>query len=687
VNGQGGIGKTTLASKYYHKYQNQYSHLAWVLAEPSILEAVLRLAEPLGLDFPPVMEKEQRLEKLLTKMQNLEKPSLLILDNANDLKDLEKYYPYLRSCSNFHLLLTSRITKFKKIKAYQVKGLKEKDALILFQEYYEAHNKKEDELVLKIFEAVGENTLVIEILAKNLNNINNKLKTHYSLENLLQDIEEKGLLNIQKQRGVKVDWHTWKIDKTIPENIILAMYDLSNLEENEIILLSNFAVLPPENIPFEILEELLENTLREDKSENDPLQGLFDNLIDKMEEEELEGMFQKPQASNNQTSTTLDEILLSLAQKGFLDYNEEGASFKVSPVIQEIIKTKNKDRLPQDCQALLEKLDFLFETNNGLLKNIDYNQAPLYYTFAQAVFLNVPEILRSLGILGIFLGDYENNIGNLQKAIENFEKAKEIFQNIGDKHSFASTLVRLGENYKNIGSLKKSLRFFKEYKEVGKALYAKEPNNIYYIESWIISYLKMGEINYKLRNREASLKYFEEYNRLEKELHKNYPNNLGVKNNLAISYQYLGIVNSDLGKLEDALKCFEEYNRLEKELFEVNPNDVDFKDKLAISYKYLGNIHLSLSKPEEALGSYLKANKLLKELCEINLNNVNFKNGLATSYHKLGEFYKKQNNTKQAKIYFLECEKLLLELVKQSPKHKDFQDNLAEVQGDLKELE
>src|SRR5258706_16408815 len=44
VNGEGGIGKTTLASQYYLKYQDYYQHLAWVFTEHSLAEAMLTLA-------------------------------------------------------------------------------------------------------------------------------------------------------------------------------------------------------------------------------------------------------------------------------------------------------------------------------------------------------------------------------------------------------------------------------------------------------------------------------------------------------------------------------------------------------------------------------------------------------------------------------------------------------------------
>ncbi|MDD4913504.1 MAG: ATP-binding protein [Methylococcales bacterium] len=48
VNGEGGIGKTTLAAHYYHKHRSNYKHMAWVFAETSLLDALLGLGPALA---------------------------------------------------------------------------------------------------------------------------------------------------------------------------------------------------------------------------------------------------------------------------------------------------------------------------------------------------------------------------------------------------------------------------------------------------------------------------------------------------------------------------------------------------------------------------------------------------------------------------------------------------------------
>ena len=102
INGEGGIGKTTFASRYYHAYQEEYVHIGWVFAQESLRDALLTLAYPLRVSFDDGMASEERLKRLLGAMAQLDKPCLLIIDNANRLKDIESHYVALR-----HLLQLS----------------------------------------------------------------------------------------------------------------------------------------------------------------------------------------------------------------------------------------------------------------------------------------------------------------------------------------------------------------------------------------------------------------------------------------------------------------------------------------------------------------------------------------------------------------------------------------------------
>ena len=169
------------------------------------------------------------------------------------------------------------------------------------------------------------------------------------------------------------------------------MYDLSPLEEKEITLLSNFAVLPPENIPFEILEEFLLNW------------------------------------------DALDEDLFTLTQKGWLDFSKSERSFKISPVIQNITLEKNKERLFEDCQSLIKSLtDLLSVEEQRQEYHLNFKWLPYTYKIRK-LFSEKPELSKFNSNLALVL----KTLGGEQNLLE----AKELLEK-----ALASDIINFGEN-------------------------------------------------------------------------------------------------------------------------------------------------------------------------------------------------------------------------------------------------
>ena len=422
INGQGGIGKTTFASRYYHTYQDEYIHLGWVFTEKSLLDALLTLAIYLEVTFDDAMPGEDRLKVLLNEMAQLEKPCLLVIDNVNHLKDIESNYIALRTCSNFHLLLTTRITDFSQASSHAIETLDPEKALELFKTHYSAHNPQEDALLQEILEAVGYNTLIIELLAKNLNNFNNKLRKRYQLIDLLDDLQKKGLLELSQSKKVGTTYQSEGLARRAekPEAIIAAMYDLSELEEDEIAMLSVFAVLPAENITYETLVILLPNTEK------------------------------------------LDETLLNLNQKGWIEYNEATASFKCNPVVQEVTRQQNKTHLFEHNELLVNTLNekLLCEPGTGHFVNVTYEVATLYARYAESAVNYIEEVRHEMVILMARIGSYHKTTGNLDQALE----------------------------------------FFEEFTRLEKELYEAYPNNVEFKNVLAISYSKLGATHTALSN-------------------------------------------------------------------------------------------------------------------------------------------------------------------------------------------
>jgi tetratricopeptide (TPR) repeat protein len=494
--------------------------------------------------------------------------------------------------------------------------------------------------VAQIHQAVGGNTLVMELLAKNVARFHG-IRRQYSLQTLLHDLQRRGLLALAKSAPVKTDYQAKdQLRSETPEDIIAAMYDLGDLSRAEVALLSVFAVLPPESIPFDQMEGLLPDT------------------------------------------PDLEDTALALAQRGWIDYNETDASFKCNPVVQ-VINCKKNPALRADCAALIDGL------NEKLKRDVihvdNYQQAAIAARYGEQVLTALPMPDLGLVVLCDGMGYYFQQVGNLGKALWVYDiqldRIKKLsaadLENADWKHMLATTFGWLGTTHSALGNLPQALTFFEKDIELSKELHESHPQNVAFKNGLAVSYSKLGSTHTALGNLPQALTFFEERSRLGKELHESHPQNVAFKNGLATSYQFLGNTHSDLGNLPQALTFFEDQTKLFEELHESHPQNVEFKNNLAISYERLGDTHSALGNLPQALTFFEQYNQLEKELHESHPQNVAFKNGLAISYQFLGITHSALGNLPQALTFFEDQTKLFKELHESHPQNVEFKNGLA----------
>jgi len=431
VNGEGGMGKTTFAGQYCHRYQADYQHIAWVLSQNSIEDALLMLEIPLKLTIEG-MDRKQRLQQLIAKMQNLKKPCLLVIDNANEFEDLTDAYPLLRSCSNFHLLITTRIDNFAAAKQFPIESLPLHKATELFKDFYPQFDNNDARLFEKIYTAVGGNTLVIELLAKNLAALN-LYDVQYTLQQLWNDIEQQKLLNLQKSENIQTDhWTQTQLNNKKTEDIINALYDLSKLSNEEKHLLALITLLPTESIEYHVLKQLVGQT-------------------------------------NN-----FAETFKKLNQKGWLTFNANNKQLKFSPVVQQI--TTNKNPLTaDDAQLLISNLNEQLIYEGSFHTHHTIESAALYARYAESVFFALRSKPNySLSVLSERIATYYKAAGDFDKALHFFnlliELIKELYEanpkseNI--KNGLAISYHRLGAISEAKGDDKTGKEQFAEWKRI-----------------------------------------------------------------------------------------------------------------------------------------------------------------------------------------------------------------------------
>jgi tetratricopeptide (TPR) repeat protein len=627
MNGEGGIGKTTFAAKYWHANQAEYQYMAYLEVRQNLCTTLLQLAPVLGLQFDPAMPDEQRLKLLLQALAALPKRCLLLIDNANDREDLALHYQTLDQLSNFDTLITTRVNTLGDAAVLKIDPLAKNDIVLLFAQHYPALATAEHPLLHTIIEAVGRNTLVVELLAKNLKKLN-QLNPHYTLGNLLADLQRKGLLAMQS-RPVETHYHSPSLGKAKPEDIIQAMYDLTALSYAEVALLSNLAVLPTQ-IGFALLNALLSPD--------------------------------KPD--------TLADTLETLHEKGWIELHQQG--YKSSPVVQEVVRNQNKESLYLQNRQLIQNLKWFLESDGAFLKNGTYTQHWPYIDIAAGVCQYLPID----GELHFYLAHSYQHTGRLSQAIETYTHAQRLLEN-SDKPNYAISYERLGSIYQAQGKWEQALKYFEDETKLFEELYEKNPQSESLKNGLAISYSKLGSIYQAKGNWEQALKYFEDFKDLMKELYEKNPQSESLKNGLAISYSKLGSIYQAKGKREMALKYFEDDLKLTKELYEKNPQSESLKNGLAISYERLGSIYQAQGKWEQALKYFEDETKLFEELYEKNPQSVALQNGLAISYYKIGGLYNEQQDATNARIYFLQAQQIWQTLTQAVPQAIAYKRNLA----------
>ncbi|MEM6771447.1 MAG: NB-ARC domain-containing protein, partial [Bacteroidota bacterium] len=321
--GEGGIGKSSLAATYCHRFANQYDHLAWLFVDASIGKALLQLAPALNVTFSAAdQDEEDMLRHVLLALTNLEGNCLLVLDNVNDHEDLAAHFHYLASLPNFRVLITSRLGDFPSANICVVEALEREAARELFVQRYRALTAEEATLFPDIYAAVGGNTLVLELLAKNLKRVNALRPDKYLLSDLLLDLQQKGILGLRESKSVATQYGG-KLQQAEAGTIVAAMYELETLTEAELFLLTLFSVLPADKIPFAHLELLTPN---------------------------LED---------------IEDPLLSLTTRGWVEWDREEGSFRCSPVVQEVVRVR-RERWVDELRPAFAALNQQFLTHSGV---------------------------------------------------------------------------------------------------------------------------------------------------------------------------------------------------------------------------------------------------------------------------------------------------------------------------------
>lgn len=584
VNGIGGIGKSTLAHAYWHGYQHEFNYVIWLnVVNEDIQEAFINSGLEEELDITPSEKStlKQRFRTIKRKLSQKNGVNLLILDNINSPNTIKDF-----SLPNWKVMITSR-TNLSDYTQHTVGILSKEDAQILFLHYCPLREYKAD-LLEKLLRVIGYHTLTIELLAKNLNKL---IRKGYSLEDLNNDLELRGLLNISQTS--KVASETNKVKEGRYHELITAIFDISSLSPYGRNLLLQFAILPSTQIEHNHIFNLLK--------------------------------------INNIKKQHFDDSLDELKETGWLEYDENNGTYKLHQVIQEVVKKKIPPT-DKNCKEVLSYLTIFFDYEKN---DTRINEISSYNIYAKSVLKALANtktylvgmLYQNTANVNHLLGMYEISIELAQKAVTIWSKKCET-----KKYELAASYNTIGMNHEHLGNFKEAIEFYEKSLSIKNKLY--ESDNLDTADS----YKNIANVHYKMGKYEVAIGFyrkglqivgkldpknkeiFELYNNLGSAYSKNgnYDKALSIHekvilnkenvlspNNLSLAQSYANIAEAYYGlkSYDDAIEYSNKSIAIKETIFSKYANHTE----LGISYHDIAEIYVEMKKHEEAYHFYKKS--------------------------------------------------------------------------------
>ena len=226
--------------------------------------------------------------------------------------------------------------------------------------------------------------------------------------------------------------------------------------------------------------------------------------------------------------------------------------------------------------------------------------------------------IESIAING--MGVISRTRGDLQKALDYYEKALIIDEIIENKSGMAYELGSMGVIYRRQGYLQKALEHHEKALNIHKEIGDKQGIADQFSSMGIV-YQKQGDMQKVLEHHEKSLKLYEEIG---------YKKGMGDQfGNMGNAYQIKGDITKALEHHEKALKIH---------------GDIGYKEGIAKDYGNLGIIYYTRRDMQKALQYFEKSLKLHEE--------IENKLEMASQLGNIGAIYHGQGDLKKSLISF-----------------------------------
>ena len=355
IHGIGGVGKSILASYYLHTQKENLDYYGFFEGLDSFVN---ELRHPLNLKS----EKYQdAFIEALVKLSSLEGKKLLIFDDVRDIEENQEIIDKILSLthSGYKIIFTSR-EEIEYIVSYHLNPFSIDNAKEFFNSIYSVVKEDDKKLLEEILSYIDYHPLFIELIAKTLKN--RKILTLQKIKNEF----EKGdfsKIKIKKRENFK--------------QYLNRLFTLDKLDDEEILILKQFSVLPSIEIEFNFLEE----------------------IFNKKDYEEFE------------------EILIYLCEKGWL------SSFKNGYKLHQIIKEYILSTYPPIFKEIEVMVDFFIE----LMGDTGDKKIAISHENNIIYFESLAKVFELIEVENEKIVEFFNSLGLLYQTLEENDKIESCY--------------------------------------------------------------------------------------------------------------------------------------------------------------------------------------------------------------------------------------------------------------------
>ena len=243
VSGMGGIGKSELVKNYANRYKDSYDAIIFA---PYVTDFIMLITDDKSVSIANVemLQGEQLAEYYDRKLRKLKElcneRTLLIIDNYDTQED-----PNFRDIQrlNCKKIITTRLD-FADFNSSQIEiGTisARSDVNRIFNEYYGKSLGEEDKITVdKIIDLVDCHTMTVELLAK-------QMKSGRVTPQKMLEVLTKGGLGESGKEKINAAKDSKFVRQSAYDHI-RALFDISDLEENELYVLGNLSLIPHSGI-------------------------------------------------------------------------------------------------------------------------------------------------------------------------------------------------------------------------------------------------------------------------------------------------------------------------------------------------------------------------------------------------------------------------------------------------------